>query len=279
MTGTVQAAPVSPAPATATRQSWGLLPARLRGLRPPAWWQEVLFIGVVYELYSLVRNAVPEHTVAAHHRATDIVSAERFLHVDVEKSLNSFVAHTHWLAYASNYYYATLHFIVTIGVLVWLYRRHPLRYRSLRTVIMATNVVALAGFYTYALAPPRMLSADGFVDTVVHFHTWGSWGSSGVDSASNQYAAMPSLHIAWALWCALVLVTLARRRWVKVLACAYPVVTLFVIVGTANHYVLDAVGGVTVLGLGFGVQRLLTGRPALRWSHLTVPAQSKNTRS
>jgi hypothetical protein len=222
----------------------------------------VLFIAICYGLYSLVRNAVPDHRVAAAHRAVDIYGLERTLHIGVEQSINAVVASTSWLAYVCNYYYATLHFAVTVGVLVWLYLKHPLRYRAVRSVLLVTNVVALAGFWFYALMPPRMLTGRGFVDTIVVFHTWGSWGSADVAKASNQFAAMPSLHIGWALWCAVAIVSLARRRWVRVLGALYPLATLFVIVGTANHFLLDAVGGVLALALGFGVQRLMSGRPA-----------------
>src|SRR5204863_485542 len=83
----------------------------------------------------------------------------------------------------------------------------------------------------------------GYIDTVVVHGTWGSWGSSGVDSASNQFAAMPSLHIGWSVWCALAVIHLAPRLWVKVLGALYPCVTLLVIVATANHFVHDAVRG------------------------------------
>jgi hypothetical protein len=250
-------------PEQRTRRQLALLPERVRATRRPRWWQELLFVAICYELYSLVRNAVPEHVRPAFRRAGELLDFERRLHIGVEHSVNAFVAGRDGLAYVCNYYYATLHFVVTISVMVWLYRRHPLRYRSLRTVLLATNVIALAGFWLYALAPPRMLTSHGFVDTVVTFHTWGSWGSSGVDSASNQFAAMPSLHIGWALWCAIVVARLSQRRWVRLAAVAYPFATLFVIVGTANHFVLDAVGGAVVLALGFGTERLLSGRNPL----------------
>jgi hypothetical protein len=266
---------VDAAPDLSARLPRALLPERVRALRRPVWWQELVFIGICYELYSLVRNAVPEHERGAFSRATAVLRLEDHLHIGVEKTLNAFVASRDALAYVCNYYYATLHFAVTIGVMVWLYRRYPLRYRSLRTVLLSTNVIALAGFWLYSLAPPRMLDTDGFVDTVVTFHTWGSWGSSGVDSASNQFAAMPSLHIGWALWCAIVVARLARRRWVRVAAVVYPAATLFVIVGTANHFVLDAVGGAAVVGLGFAVERALSGRSpfAAHGPLAHVPAQ------
>jgi len=281
--------PPETGPEAPARRPVALLPERIRSVRHPRWWQELLFVGICYELYSLVRNAVPEHERPAFRRAGDLLNLEHRLHIGVEHSVNAFVASRDALAYVCNYYYATLHFVVTIGVMVWLYHRHPLRYRSLRTVLMVSTVVALLGFWLYALAPPRMLRGRGFVDTVVSFHTWGSWGSSGVDSASNQFAAMPSLHIGWALWSAIVLFCLARRWWVRVLAVLYPLCTLFVIVGTANHYLLDAMGGAVVVAVGFATERLLSGRSPfgplpMTSSSAHVPAprqpdQLKNTRS
>lgn len=277
MSGEAPAIPdaVVQAPERHARRPKALLPERVRALRRPLWWQELIFVGICYELYSLVRNAVPEHQRAAFARAGDLLSLEHRLHIGVEQTVNAFVASRDALAYVCDYYYATLHFVVTIGVMVWLYRRHALRYRSLRTVLLATNIAALVGFWAYSLAPPRMLVSRGFVDTVVSFHTWGSWGSSGVDSASNQFAAMPSLHIGWALWSAIVLVRLAHRRWVRVAAAVYPLATLFVIVGTANHFVLDAVGGAVVVGVGFLTERALSGRSpfgALPQQLVDVPA-------
>jgi hypothetical protein len=155
-----------------------------------------------------------------------------------------------------------MHFVVVIGVLVWVYVRHPLNYRATRTALYAANAVAAVVFWLYPLAPPRLLSSPHFIDTVVVYHTWGSWGSGGMAKVSNQFAAMPSLHIGWSLWAGLTLFMLSRRWWIRGLALLYPVVTLMVIIGTANHFVLDAAGGIVVLALGYSIQRVLTGRPA-----------------
>ena len=239
-----------------------------RRVRAPRWWQEIAFIAAVYYLYSLVRNAVPSVRTGAFGRAHAILSIESWLHVDIERSVNQFVAGQHWLAYICNYYYATLHFVVTIAVLVWVYARHPLRYRAMRNVLLITNLVALIGFWLISVAPPRMLS--GYVDTVVHFHTWGSLASPGLAKESNQFAAMPSLHIGWALWCALAIVTLADRTWVRVLGALYPVATFLVIVGTANHYVLDAVGGVVTVVIAVMIQRAISGRRTYA-RHIVLP--------
>jgi PAP2 superfamily protein len=238
-----------------------LLPARLRPLTRPRLWTELLFTALGYWAYSLSRNAVPDHRDAALHRAHLILDAERTLHVNIELTINHAADRVGWLIVGMNYYYATLHFIVTIGVLLWLYFRHPAYYRGARTALYGATLLALAGFAFFALAPPRFLAGQGFIDTVVTHHTWGSWASGDVASLSNQYAAMPSVHIIWSSWSGLALLHLARRRWIKVLGALYPLATFTVILATANHFVTDAAVGAAVLACGFLIQRLLTGRP------------------
>jgi hypothetical protein len=257
--------------AVAVRRRGALLLPGTRIRRPaaPKWWQELLLIGALYGVYTLTRDALPSHKTAAFHRAATVLSMERWLHIDIEQWANTFVAQTHWLAYGCDYYYSTLHFIVTLAVLVWLYAKHPARYRAIRSVLLLTTLIGLLGFYFLPLAPPRML--PGYVDTVIRFHTWGSLASPAVAKASNQFAAMPSLHIGWSLWCAFAIVTQARRQWVRVLAGLYPVATLFVIIGTANHYILDAAGGAAALALAVVAQRALSGRAAYLGEPIILP--------
>lgn len=234
--------------------------SQVRGWRRPRWWTEVAFILGSYALYSLTRNVVPAHEELARRHAIGLLHLEQRLHLDPERMVNSWLGGIRWLAEIANSYYAALHFLITIGVLVWLYRRHPVHYRGVRTALYATNLIALLGFWLYPLAPPRML--PGFVDTIVRFPIWISWDSTDVAKASNQFAAMPSLHVAWSLWCGIVLFRLARRRWVRLAAPLYPLFTVAVILGTANHFVLDAIGGVLTLSVGFVVSWAIFGRPA-----------------
>ncbi len=181
---------------------------------------------------------------------------ERFegsLHLDPERALNQFVANHAVLASTCDYYYAVAHFAVTLAVMMLLYRRSRPTARRLAAAWYVTNLLALLGFWLYALAPPRLLPGRAYVDTVVVFHTWGSWGTGAVASASNQYAAMPSLHLAWASWCTVGIWHLTRRRSVRLLGVAYPLATLFVVLGTANHYLLDAFAGVVAMAIGLAV--------------------------
>ncbi|MFF7351125.1 MULTISPECIES: phosphatase PAP2 family protein [Streptomyces] len=233
--------------------------ARLRHPRRPRLWFEILLIAVSYWTYSLIRNAVPEQKAEALRNADWIWRAEHTMGIAAEQSVNRAVNSVDWLIVGMNYYYATLHFLITIGVLVWLYRWHPGRYAATRTVLFATTGVALVGYYLFPLAPPRLMRGGRFVDTVMVHHTWGSMASGDLKHMSNQYAAMPSMHIGWSLWCGLTIFALTSVPWVRVLGLLYPTLTLLVIVATANHFWLDAVGGVLCLSFGFTAARAWYG--------------------
>ncbi|MFF5566669.1 phosphatase PAP2 family protein [Streptomyces sp. NPDC012623] len=241
----------------ATDERTGL--QRLRSPRRPRIWFEILLIAVSYYTYSLIRNAVPEQKAKALSNADWIWRTEQTLGIAVERSVNHAVDSVTWLIIGMNYYYATLHFIVTIGVLVWLFRSHPGRYAAARLALFSTTLVALLGYYLYPLAPPRLMTGQDFIDTVVHHETWGSMASGNLKNMSNQYAAMPSMHIGWSLWCGLIIFALAKAPWARVLGLLYPVATLVVIVATANHFWLDAVGGMICLAFGFTASYLWYG--------------------
>jgi hypothetical protein len=240
----------------------GLLPHRLLRWRRPTWWQELAIIAVGYWLYSLGRNAIPEQASIAVRHGFSVQHLQDALHLNADMSINRFVAAHEWLAQGMDYYYASLHFLVTIGLMLWLFIKRPQVYRGARTVLVTTTLLALAGFALYPLAPPRLLPATGYVDTVARFHTWGSLASPSVASHSNQFAAMPSMHVAWALWCGISLFRCARTRLVRTTALAYPLATLAVVIGTANHFIIDAIAGAAALAAAFGIQWLLSGHGA-----------------
>ncbi|MEU6327189.1 phosphatase PAP2 family protein [Streptomyces sp. NPDC047049] len=243
--------------------------ARLRAPRTPRLRFEILLIAVSYWTYSLIRNAVPEQKAKALRNADWIWQAEHSLGIAVEHTVNHAVNSVTWLIVTMNYYYATLHFIVTIGVLVWLYRWHPGRYAAARLALFATTGIALTGYYFYPLAPPRLMPDGGFIDTLVNHGTWGSLASGNLASMSNQYAAMPSMHIGWSLWCGITIALLAGPLWCRALGLLYPATTLLVIVSTANHFWLDAMGGVLCLAFGFVVASVWYGTLPHRLSRVS----------
>ncbi len=217
-------------------------------------------LAALYAAYTTVRDRVHGASGAAVLRGQHILRLERRLHISPEHTLNHALAAHPLVATVADYYYAIAHFVVTVTVLALLYRRRPSRARLLAAAWYVTNLLGLVGFWLYALAPPRLLPDAGFVDTVVRFHTWGSWASPSVAASSNQYAAMPSLHTAWAAWAAVAAFALTRRAWLRAAALAYPAATIVVVLSTANHYVLDVAGGLTAVALSFG---LVTGAHAL----------------
>lgn len=232
--------------------------------RAPRLWREIALVAVFYLAYTLVRLVIPHDEPAAYAHAGQVMRFERALGLNIELPLNRALMHAEWLARLANAFYATAHFVITLTVLVWLYRSHPRDFRWLRTSLMIATGVALVGFWVYPLAPPRFLSGQGFVDPVTAFHTFGLYSSPEAGSMTNQFAAMPSMHAGWAVWCAVAVVTLARRPLVRVAAAVYPVVTILVIFSTANHYLLDAVIGVAVVALSLGAGLLIDRKVTVR---------------
>jgi PAP2 superfamily len=260
---------VADAPTTTGATAVNLWLRKRRTPHRPRVWFEILLIAAGYWIYSLIRNAVPEQRGQALRNAAALWHFERTIGVGVEEHVNHAVNAVTWLIVPMNYYYATLHFVITIGVLVWLFLRHPGRYAASRVVLGAETVVALLGYYLYPLAPPRLLSRR-FIDTVALHHTWGSVSSGDLKSVSNQYAAMPSMHIGWSLWCGLTIFALAKAPWARFLGVCYPVLTLLVIVSTANHFLLDAAGGVLCLAFGFVVSSMWYGTLPYRLPRLVA---------
>jgi membrane-associated phospholipid phosphatase len=170
-----------------------------------------------------------------------------------------------------NIWYGTIHFVMPVVVLVWLYRRLPARYVRWRNTLVLMLGLSILGFWAYPLMPPRLMPSHfGFVDTAANYFNFGPQvhvhlGPDGQPSAEairtygNLFAAMPSLHVGWSTWSLLAVWPLLRRTWAKVLWVLYPVSIFFCIVVTANHWILDAVGGWVVLGLAY------LGALAIEW--------------
>ncbi|MGZ8177518.1 phosphatase PAP2 family protein [Williamsia sp. SKLECPSW1] len=259
--------PLHDVEASLTRSRFRVLSAVLTYFSRPRWWVEIAVIATLYAVYSLIRNSVGEVAATAYRNAGSILAFEDRWHFALERPLNEWVHKTTVVADVVAVHYASLHFIVTPAVLIWLFFRRGAYYRRVSAVLIITTVLALIGFYWYPTAPPRLLHHEGFIDVMSQTSSWGWWpesGAPGSDAISNQFAAMPSLHCAWAAWCGLTLVFLARRRWVKILGALYPFSTFFVVMGSGNHFILDVLAGLGTLaiaaGIVFGVRRLWAAR-------------------
>jgi hypothetical protein len=232
--------------------------ARRRGFWSHPVWHEVLLLAVVYGLYTFTRGISAGGTNDAVTNARRVLRAEHVVGLAPERWLNHAVSTRPLLAVPADYAYATLHYVVTLAVLIWLWRAHPSAYGPARRTLTAATLLGLVGFATVPVAPPRML--PGFIDTMTRYGNDGWWGSAGsapkgLGSFTNQFAAMPSLHVGWAIWCGWMVARLARRAWVRRLAVAYPVLVVLVVLATANHYLVDAVGGLLILLAGHVLSR------------------------
>ncbi|WP_343235585.1 bifunctional glycosyltransferase 87/phosphatase PAP2 family protein [Streptomyces bauhiniae] len=260
----------APAPTVHARQ----VPARFgrvpllrflrRSLTRPNLLLELLLIRVTYAAYAQVRLAATGGSNAraretAEHHGRLVFDAERFLHIDIEHAVNHAVVRVGWLRGFLDRYYESFHFVLPLTVLAVLYWRRPVDYRWARTSLGFATLLALIGFWLFPLAPPRLMPGLGFVDTVHGAQDLANPDYGAMTAITNQYAAMPSLHFGWSLWCGVVIAVLAPRWWLKALGLLHPLFTVTAIVATANHWVLDAVGGALVVGGGFALTYLLIG--------------------
>ncbi|MGW4447055.1 bifunctional glycosyltransferase 87/phosphatase PAP2 family protein [Streptomyces sp. NPDC004682] len=250
-----------------------LLPFLRRSLTRPNLLLELLLIRVTYAAYQQVRlaatggsNELARET--AEHHGRMVHDTERFLHIDIEHAVNHAVVQVGWLRGFLDFYYESFHFVVPLTVLAVLYWRRPVDYRWARTALGFATLLALIGFWLFPLAPPRLMPGLGFVDTVHGVQDLAHPDYGAMTAITNQYAAMPSLHFGWSLWCGLVIAIMAPRWWMKALGLLHPLLTVTAIVATANHWILDAVGGAAVVSGGFALGYLLIGPRGV----LTPPA-------
>jgi hypothetical protein len=207
--------------------------------------REALLLGSLLAVYLGVRYLALRHSTAAFSNAELVVGLENALRLPSEANLQHDALPVPHLAQAANGYYALVHFPLTVSVLLWLSVRHRAVYPRVRWAMVSVTALATVGHLVFPLAPPRML--PGFIDTGVRYgqSVYGPTTDSGV---ANQFAAMPSLHVGWATMIAIVLVLVTRSRW-RWLWLLHPVLTFAVVVLTANHYWLDGLVALALVGL------------------------------
>jgi phosphohistidine swiveling domain-containing protein len=240
----------------------------------PRWWREALAALAIYVAYSVSRGLTMGDQGDEASTGQTLLNWERSWHLAPEHALNQLLWHLPALAVAASYFYAVLHYVVTPAVLVWMYRRNPDHYRTARNTLVVATLLGLVGFWLLPTTPPRMLAGSGFHDTLADVSGWGWWSDQasaprGFGGLTNQHAAMPSLHVGWALWSGWLIARHARRRAARLAGAIYPILTALVVMATGNHYLLDAVGGAadvalaagTVALVGWAIHATRSGRP------------------
>lgn len=254
-------------------------PERATEDRPRQWWHriavpgrrprallELLVIAAMFGAYKIGRVVAAKHVGTAFDNAYVVWDLERILRLPDELSVQALMLKSTAVIKAANVYYVAVHFPATAAFLIWLYLRRPGDYLWVRRTLALLTASGLLVHLAIPVAPPRMLSALGFVDTAAVYGP-AVYGPPAQNSLADQYAAMPSLHIGWAIMVALGIIATTHSRW-RWLAVLHPVVTTFVVIGTANHFWLDGMVAAGLLATSLVVVRSVT---ALTEPRIEVP--------
>jgi len=211
---------------------------------------ELLIVFVLLEVYGELRKLADTRYATALSHAQDILRFERFLHLDVELGMNRWLTEHRLPERMASEWYQHTHTWFTIAILLWCYLSGSSIYRPARNSLILINLVGLAIFFAVPVMPPRLIPDGGYIDTVADAG-YGVTHSDPITMSPAQYAAMPSLHMAWSLWVMIVAFLLLRRYRVKWLAIIHPAMTGIVIMATANHYLMDVAAGAAVAVASF----------------------------
>jgi PAP2 superfamily protein len=249
------------------------------GLLPQGWFDAVrqlmLFAGAYYA-YRIVRGIVWGEAPVAYDNARTLIDAERNTHTFFEADFQSWaLRHAHWLVDFGNWMYINSHFMITVTFLVWLYLARNHAFYFVRNMFMVAMGLALVGYVVFPTAPPRFMPEWGFTDTVTN--AVGEEAAKGVSGLYNPFAAVPSMHVAFALMISIPAIRLVRWRALKVAWSIYPGIVTMVVVVTANHWWLDAAFGAVVAAVSAvaATFALARARPqAWAWRDAAVPAEA-----
>jgi membrane-associated phospholipid phosphatase len=221
--------------------------------------QLALFAGA-YMLYQLVRGIIGSGGYKPFGDATKIINLERVLHVFIEPSVQAWTANIHWLMDIADWSYLNAHYFVTIGALVFIYVRRNDSFYFVRNMFMIAMMLALVGYALYPTAPPRLMPEWGFTDSISQF-LGGTPVDYGPEKAFlNFYAAVPSMHVCFAIMVGWPMAKLVRRRAAKIAWALYPLYITFVVVATGNHYLTDAFLGALTAGAAALIAKRLLAR-------------------
>ena len=237
------------------------LTQRLSDRRERAWLLvDLLLVAWLIWLFDALNNLAPVRQGLAVRNGHSLLDLERSLRLAPEHALNIWLARHHALSEIVVFWYENVHIVVTLLVFAWLWWRRADCLGVLRATLVIVNLIALAVFWSFPVAPPRMLTG-GYVDLVSSVHGLPVWQLGATALHSNQLCSLPSLHIAWATWCSIAVWKLSSRSVLRAIAVVYPFVTTFAVMATANHYLADAISGAAIT---IGVYALLSRLRALR---------------
>jgi PAP2 superfamily len=245
----------------------------------PKGWLDVLrqiaLFGAAYLCYSAVRGMAEVQTAVAFDHTREVIQLERTLHIFVEPSIQAWAMGSRALIDIASWLYVNAQTTVTITALAYIYLRHNRSFYFVRNMLMISMAIALIGYAVFPTAPPRFMPEWGFVDTVASLAgTHVGHETSSMTALFNPYAAVPSMHVAFAVMIGWRLVGLVKLKIAKVAWALYPFLIAFVIVATANHFIFDALLGALTAGISaLAAHRLARFGPvAWRFSNTSMQA-------
>lgn len=249
-------------PGGATRvMSWG--PLRTH------WVVELGVLVALFAAYNVIRAAQGTDISAAFVHSEDILRIEGGLFDHLELPLNTWIGTVPVIAVLACYFYALMHYAMTPLVLLMSRKYGGWHYWRGYWAIVVASAVALVIYAAWPAAPPRLIPGIGIADVMRDFSGYGWWGSAasaprGIGDATNQFAAMPSLHCGWAFWCAIQMWGFPSKWW-RIPAVLYPTLQVIVVMATGNHFLLDILGGLLCVMIAFAVMEGI--RRINRWRH------------
>ena len=214
-------------------------------------------MAILAVVYNTVRAGGGSNQAIAMAHARDVARLEGWVFDNLELALDHWIVGVPVLAVAACYFYALMHYVMTPAILVLSRRRGGWQYWRGYCALVVASAIALVIYANWPLAPPRLMPELGTIDVMRHFASAGWWGDAasaprGLGDATNQFAAMPSLHFGWSLWCGIQMWGFGKRWW-RVAAVAYPTLQVVVVLATANHFFLDVLGGGACILVGYAV--------------------------
>ena len=243
------------------------------------WTSEIALLGALYAAYAHIRDSEgaeqSAHAVGiARQHGLSVFHAEQRLGLAWEHGIQRLFLHASWLVKIFDVFYATAHVSVTVAVLLLLALFARRRYSVARNALLIGTAIALVVFALYPTMPPRLLDQSHAVDTLGTVGGLWSFHTPAIEKIADPFAAMPSLHIVWAMWCTIAVWSLCLKSWQRRLAVAYPTLTAIVVIATGNHWLLDLVAGAALAAVSWRLAFGLQARSARRRERTTVSGPS-----
>jgi PAP2 superfamily len=239
--------------------------------------RQILIVVGAYYAYRLVRGAVDGHANVAYENGRHIIDIERATHTFIEPSVQTWATAKPWLIDFASWMYVNSHFTLTVSSMVFIYLFRNDSFYFIRNMFVISMAIALVGYIVMPTAPPRFFPEWGFQDSVATF-THIDANDATVNALFNPYAAVPSMHVCFALMLGISMVRLVKFPPLRVFWTLYPLIVTFVVISTGNHWVFDAVTGAMTAALSaLGAQYLLARARPNAWAFRPGPARAGAT--